>query len=375
MAPKRKMTVTLQLAESVRNSAWFLDSPYYEAATRNILSDEPDLSTLSIVFSEREIDALGFLYARQILRESRLVKFMWLLFPLSAKVPVDCVKDWVLAHNRLFNLVKTKRDVPQPTVPDTVQSFPQAIAALNGWESDDYNYIFYRDDESVKGRCDGIVQRVDSTDSTSLCYLQAPVVLQRCLIAKYAQSDGPVGMLDINQYVSKNMNSDQLVQHFFSRGGNSIETLRSILAPGSYIDVHGIFEIDVELIKKYGPGLITRFKVYSDFLNENVDVHSGLPTGTYVGDHCMLLVGVKGSGDSQMFLVQNWWCNKQFVQISRSYLLGCLPIVYFVHTPQTEIQNQYRLVYGCYAESGGVDAEDLDAPRLPLMDGLDTDSE
>ena len=76
-----------------------------------------------------------------------------------------------------------------------------------------------------------------------------------------------------------------------------------------------------------------------------------------------------------MFLVQNWWCNKQFVQISRSYLLGCLPIVYFVHTPQTEIQNQYRLVYGCYAESGGVDAEDLDAPRLPLMDGLDTDSE
>ena len=45
-----------------------------------------------------------------------------------------------------------------------------------------------------------------------------------------------------------------------------------------------------------------------------------------------------------MFLVQNWWCNKQFAQISKSYLLGCLPIVYFVHTTQTEIQNQYRLV-------------------------------
>ena len=154
-----------------------------------------------------------------------------------------------------------------------------------------FSTVTMKSDESVKARCDGIVQRVDLTDSTSLCYLQAPVVLQRCLIAKYAQSDGPVGMLDINQYVSKNMNSDQLVRHFFSRGGNSIETLRSILAPGSYIDVHGIFEIDVELIKEYGPGLITRFKVNSDFVNENVHVHSGLPTGTYVGDHCMLLVG------------------------------------------------------------------------------------
>ena len=89
----------------------------------------------------------------------------------------------------------------------------------------------------------------------------------------------------------------------------------------------------------------------------------------------MLLVGVKGSGDSKTFLVQNWWRNKQFVQISRSYLIGCLPIIYFVHTPQTEIENQYRLVYGRYAESGGVDAEDLDAPHLPLIDELDTDSE
>lgn len=370
-----RLTTTHHLADRIMNSEWFLTSSNYEASANYLLSDESDLAIQSIVFSETEIDALAYLYARQIFRESRLINFMWILFPHTAEVAVDRVKKYAQAHNRLFNLIERKRDFPQPTVPDMVQSFAQAIAGLDEWKSDENTYIFYRDDEFVKKRSDAIVQRVDSADSTSLCYLQAPAVLQRCLIAKYSQADGPVGMLDINQYLSKNMNSDQLFRHFFTRGGNSIEILRSILTPGSYVDIIDIYGINVDVIKRYGPGLITRFKVYSDFLNENVHVHSGLPTGTFIGDHCMLLVGVKGSGESKTFLVQNWWRKKQYIQISRSYLIACLPIVYFVHTPQTKIENQYRLVYGCYAESGGVDAEDLDAPLLPLSDEFDTDSE
>ena len=163
---------------------------------------------------------------------------MWILFPHIAEVPVDRAKEYALAHNRLFNLIERKRDFSQPTVPDKVQSFAQAITGLNEWKRDECTYIFYRDDESVNKRSDAIVQRVDSADSTSLCYLQAPAVLQRCLIAKYSQADGPVGMLDINQYLSKNMKSYQLFRHFFTRGGNSIEILRSILTTGSYADVH-----------------------------------------------------------------------------------------------------------------------------------------
>ncbi len=75
----------------------------------------------------------------------------------------------------------------------------------------------------------------------------------------------------------------------------------------------------------------------------------------------MLLVGVKGSGESKIFLLQNWWSKKQFVQVSTSYLADCLPLIYFVRTPQTEIDKRYPVVYGGYAESGGVDAEDCQA--------------
>ena len=106
---------------------------------------------------------------------------------------------------------------------------------------------------------------------------------------------------------------------------------------------------------------ITGFMVHSDFLDESVLVHNGLASGPVVGFHSMLLVGVKGSGDSQMFMVQNWWSRKQFVHVSSSYLADCLPLIYFVRTPQTEIDKRFPVVYGGYAESGGVDAEDLRA--------------
>ena len=77
---------------------------------------------------------------------------------------------------------------------------------------------------------------------------------QLCLTAKYSQADGPVtvGMLDINQHLSKNMKSDQLFRHFFTRVGNSIQILRSILTPGYYTDVHDIEGNNVDVIKKYG---------------------------------------------------------------------------------------------------------------------------
>uniref|UniRef100_A0A7S0Q832 Uncharacterized protein n=1 Tax=Cryptomonas curvata TaxID=233186 RepID=A0A7S0Q832_9CRYP len=168
-------------------------------------------------------------------------------------------------------------------------------------------------------------------------------------------------MIDIKKLVAKHLDTGQLFRHFFHHCGASIEILRIILAPGSCIEIHGISDIDPNIIKKYGPGLITRFRVHSDFLDEGILVHSDLPTGTFVGYHSMLLVGVKGSGESKTFMVQNWWRKKQFVQVSASYMLDCLPLIYFVWTPQTEIENRCPVLYGGYAESGGIDAEDLPA--------------
>jgi hypothetical protein len=286
------------------------------------------------------------------------------LFPPHTLQPSPCRNEWTLAHNRLFSLVDRTCDYSQPNVPEMVQTLAHAISHVTDWADDESAYIFYRDDDAVKEKSDAIAQRVDSPDYPSLCYLQAPVVLQRCLIVKYRQEGGPFQMIDIKKFVAKHLDSDQLERHFLMYCGSSLEILRSILPPGSSIEINSICGIEPDIIKKYGPALIMSFRVHSDFLDEGVLVHSGLPTGPFVGLHSMLLVGVKGTGESKAFMVQNWWRKKQFVQVSVSYMLDCMPLLYFVRTPQTEIAERYPVVYGGYAESGGVDAEDREICTL-----------
>ena len=121
MATNCRLAATHQLADSILNSERFLNSCNYEASTNNLLSDESGLAIQSIVFSEIEIDALEYLYARQILRDSRLISCLRILFSLTAEVPVYRAKEYALAHNPLFNLIERKRDFLQRTVPDTVQ--------------------------------------------------------------------------------------------------------------------------------------------------------------------------------------------------------------------------------------------------------------
>ncbi len=197
--------------------------------------------------------------------------------------------------------------------------------------------------------------------------LQAPVVLQRCLMAKYRQKDGPFEMIDIKNFVSNHLNSDQLLCHFYMQCCTSVEILRSILPPGSRKEYSGFSSIDPSFMKKYGPGLVTDFRVYSDFLDESVLVHDGLVTGTYVGRHSMLLVGVKGTGESKIFMLQNWWRKKQFVQVSTSYLAYCLPLIYFVRTPQTEIDKRDSVVTGA-TRKAAASMQRID--RLGILPGM-----
>ena len=322
----------------------------------DVLTDESRCSILSRVTSEIEISVLAFVYGKRIIKGASVSIFKNILFPPI--IDPQYTNEWTLPHNRLFSLVERTCDYTQKTAPETVQTLAQAIAHLTDWKNDDSAYIFYRDDDDIKEKSDALVQRVDCPDSTTMCYLQAPVVLQRCLIAKYRQNDGPFEMIDIKKFVSNHLTSDQLLRHFYMQCCTSMEIMRSILAPDSHIELNGFSTIDPSFMKKYGPGLITGFRVHSDFLDESVLVHSGLATGTFVGCHSMLLVGVKGSGESKIFMLQNWWRRKQFVQVSTSYLADCFPLIYFVRTPQTEIDKRYPVVYGGYAESGGVDAED-----------------
>ena len=87
---------------------------------------------------------------------------------------------------------------------------------------------------------------------------------------------------------------------------------------------------------KYGPLLLSSFKVYERFLREaepSTVFGLGEDEGPYQGKHAMMVVGIVGD----TLLVQNWWRKAPFVQMSIDYLdkrgggLSALPVGYREH--------------------------------------------
>jgi len=56
--------------------------------------------------------------------------------------------------------------------------------------------------------------------------------------------------------------------------------------------------------------------------------------------------------NKQYFLLQNWWKNKQFVEVDEDYLEKCGAVITFIKTPQFSIPVQFSTNYGTYYELG-----------------------
>ena len=95
---KRKLRASL--TERILSSEWFLNSSEFMAAREDLLQDDLDHSGLSIVFTEREINALAFLYSKRIFDKRRLDGCMEILFS-TASEDSCCIQ-----HHRLISLVE-----------------------------------------------------------------------------------------------------------------------------------------------------------------------------------------------------------------------------------------------------------------------------
>jgi hypothetical protein len=95
----------------------------------------------------------------------------------------------------------------------------------------------------------------------------------------------------------------------------------------------------MESLREYGPALVSTFRVQPDFVTEGVTHHHGLPTGAKTDDyHAMVLVGIRIDASGNIFyLMQNWWKGKQFVEVSRQYMIDCGANFHFVVTPQETV--------------------------------------
>lgn len=97
-------------------------------------------------------------------------------------------------------------------------------------------------------------------------------------------------MLDLVKYIRDHFTAKQLEQHLFHiSGGDSICFLRSILQEGTELLSSGELDTIPDKFALYGPALVSRFEVRSDFYDDqDCHFHFGQPTGEVKGTYTYL---------------------------------------------------------------------------------------
>ena len=208
---------------------------------------------------------------------------------------------------------------------------------------------------------------------SKLCYLHADAMVQYYAIARYRQNHGMEikhNVLDIASFIKEKFDNKSLETHIFdNEGGRSVKELERILQPKSKLKKVDITDIGGILccLRIYGPALVSNFTVYTDFLDTNKHKHYGpLPsTSEKVGGHAMVMVGYKYEDNKHIFLLQNWWLHKQFVEVDIEYLADCDANLHWVVTEQPSIPDQMPTKSGSWMETEA--AEFLDGYELEDM--------
>lgn len=125
-------------------------------------------------------------------------------------------------------------------------------------------------------------------------------------------------MLDLAKYIKGDNSSASELEAFVfeDHGVPSVEFLLSILEPNS---------------KLHQLGGSSRMSFSDPFNDSPTDARSTV--------------------DNQFFLLQNWWAEKQFVEVDLSYLAGTGATLSFIITPQMGIPSNFTSDYLSYHES------------------------
>jgi hypothetical protein len=116
--------------------------------------------------------------------------------------------------------------------------------------------------------------------------------------------------------------------------------------------------ISRETFEKFGPGLLSTFEVYDEFLDAHKLSYTDGPRGRFVGHHSMVVLGVRSEGESRIFLLQNWWRDKQFVEVSEDYISCMECSVFFVCTPQIFARDRLPSYSDKFVDNEMVDCHD-----------------
>ena len=252
-------------------------------------------------------------------------------------------EHWQQCRGRLEGIMHKSGDNTADETPSAVMSFDSAVTKMPAWRTESA-FIFHERNHI------NVVQR---WQRSGLCYIHAAEVVQYYLVALH---DKRAGMIDMAKMIRQTFHPKDLETHIFSdQGGSSYNMLKRILMPNSIISATHL-SLAGSHLKEFGPLLISLFEVHEDFSDKNQLSFDGKPEGKFIGHHAMTIIGHRKDDEGkEWFLVQNWWPQMQFIEVSAEYLEACGATLYYVKTPQTEIPKAFPVQHHMFAENENVD--------------------
>jgi hypothetical protein len=260
---------------------------------------------------------------------------------------------------------------------ENASSFPSFATELrkfrnvNNWLVNDDHCRLFGDLDFYNRNDKLLLLRV--TPSNELCSLIAPAVLQHYLVSLDCLRKGlkfNFSMIDTLGFINKYWKSDRIA-NFIERdhGESSIYFLRDITkeADQSRLIIPSIQSQSLhddtcnEIFRKLksGPALVSMFRVYEKFVDsEEISFTANnmkeTDRGAFLGFHSMVLIGMRKPitvGGEYTFLLQNWWLDKLFVEVSSSYMAMTGAFIVFVKSNLTSIPDEFPAVNASYAET------------------------
>lgn len=221
--------------------------------------------------------------------------------------------------------------------------------------------VFNMKDEfgTINGR--SFKQRIQKS---GLCYIHAPVLYLYYAIRRNNHELSE--MINITELIKTTFTNDQICEHIEHDGGGSSAAILMNFASSiqkqnekkssidnktneitkeshsdgtnssdeedeededsnddtiKYVPVAPL-SVNKKIFREHGPFLLSGFNVYQDFYDPTKFSYTCTddPTGDCKGLHAMVVVGIRKIKGDYMFLVQNWWPKKQFIEMSGKYI-------------------------------------------------------
>ena len=277
---------------------------------------------------------------------------------LASIINKDC-SEYINAFERLEMLEQDDRHGDSPR--SDCHSWDDFLKDVNGWTAPK-GYVWFIDSFEAGTAEARPLQRFQKS---RLCYIHAPVMLISYLQRKLGKKN--VKMIDMMKWIRTSFSSKLLHRHIFqNEGGSSELILRQFLVKRGCTKVKAWSDIETSDFEQFGPALVCGFDVYDDFEKPGKFSYgdADIPPANVKskGQHSMVLLGVRKENEQKIFLLQNWWKGKQFVECSEEYLASCEAKAFFVKDA-SGIPDNLDTVDGIWAEAADIDHQESYDPE------------